>query len=126
MNGLELASKVSVKEPYFFGKEDAPYRVAALDLGIKKNILRNLAARGVYIKVFPYTASLEEMKNFDPHGYFLSNGPGDPQPLHGVIDLTKQIIKENLPLFGICLGAPDYCTCKWDKHVQNASWSQGY
>ncbi|MEH6406135.1 MAG: glutamine-hydrolyzing carbamoyl-phosphate synthase small subunit, partial [Leeuwenhoekiella sp.] len=104
MNGLELASKVSTKEAYYFGDDNATYKVAALDLGIKKNILRNLAKRDVYIKVFPYNASLEDMKEFNPDGYFLSNGPGDPQPLQEAIEVTKQIINENLPLFGICLG----------------------
>ncbi|MCR9182629.1 MAG: glutamine-hydrolyzing carbamoyl-phosphate synthase small subunit [Flavobacteriaceae bacterium] len=104
MNGLELASKVSTKEPYFFGKENAAYKIAALDIGIKKNILRNLAERDCYIKVFPYTATFEEMAAFEPDGYFLSNGPGDPQPLTSAIEVTKEIIKRNLPLFGICLG----------------------
>lgn len=104
MKGLELASKVSTKAPYFFGNENAKYKIAALDLGIKRNILRNMATRDMYIKVFPYNTSLEEMKSWNPDGYFLSNGPGDPEPLTEVIALAKQIIKENLPLFGICLG----------------------
>lgn len=104
MDGLELVSKVSTKEAYTYGDEHAAYRVAALDLGIKKNILRNMASRGIFIKVFPYDTSLEEMKEFSPNGYFLSNGPGDPEPLEGVIETTKQIIDQNLPLFGICLG----------------------
>tara|TARA_R110002020_G_scaffold62599_3_gene167281 strand:+ start:2438 stop:3550 length:1113 start_codon:yes stop_codon:yes gene_type:complete len=104
MNGLELASKVSTKEPYYFGEENAKYRVAALDLGIKKNILRNLAKRDVYIKVFPYNSTFEEMKEWNPDGFFLSNGPGDPEPLKQAIEVTKKIIAEDLPLFGICLG----------------------
>ena len=104
MKGLELASKVSTKEPYFVGNENATYRVAALDLGIKRNILRNLAKKDVYIKVFPYDATFDEMNAFKPDGFFLSNGPGDPEPLKGVIALTQEIIKRNLPLFGICLG----------------------
>ncbi|UOB16414.1 glutamine-hydrolyzing carbamoyl-phosphate synthase small subunit [Abyssalbus ytuae] len=104
MNGLELASKVSVKEPYFFGDENAEIKVAALDLGIKKNILRNLAKRGVYVKVYPYNATFEEMSAWNPDGYFLSNGPGDPEPLHSAIELSKIITDKNLPLFGICLG----------------------
>ncbi|HAT66016.1 MAG TPA: carbamoyl phosphate synthase small subunit, partial [Flavobacteriaceae bacterium] len=78
MKGLELASKVSTKEPYFFGDENAPYKISALDIGIKKNILRNLASRDCYIKVFPYNASFSELQAFEPDGYFLSNGPGDP------------------------------------------------
>ncbi len=104
MKGLELASKVSTKEPYFFGSEDATHRISALDIGIKKNILRNLAQRDCYIKVFPYDATFEEMKSFDPDAYFLSNGPGDPEPLTQAIETTKNILKEDVPLFGICLG----------------------
>ncbi|GGG55455.1 carbamoyl-phosphate synthase small chain [Croceivirga lutea] len=104
MQGLELASKVSTKEPYYFGDENAEYRISALDIGIKKNILRNLAKRGAYIKVFPYNATQNEMAEFNPDGYFLSNGPGDPEPLTEAIEATKDILKTNKPLFGICLG----------------------
>jgi len=104
MNGLELASKVSTKEPYFYGDENAPYKISALDIGIKKNILRNLAKRGCYIKVFPYNTTFEEMSEFNPDGYFLSNGPGDPNPLKEAQEVAKEIIKQDLPLFGICLG----------------------
>ena len=104
MKGLELASKVSTKEAYYFGDENATYKVAALDIGIKRNILRNLAKKDVYIKVFPFNSSFEDMKAWNPDGYFLSNGPGDPEPLEDAIRLAKKIIDENLPLFGICLG----------------------
>ena len=104
MKGLELASKVSTVAPYFYGKSDAKYKIAALDLGVKKNILRNLAQRDCYVKVFPFDASFDEMKNFEPDGYFLSNGPGDPDPLTSAIAVAKKIIDFNLPLFGICLG----------------------
>lgn len=104
MNGLELASKVSTTEPYFFGDESATYKISALDLGIKTNILRNLAKRDCYIKVFPYNATFEQLKSFNPDGYFLSNGPGDPEPLEGAQEVARQILKENKPLFGICLG----------------------
>lgn len=104
MKGLELASKVSTKEPYFFGKENAKYKISALDLGIKTNILRNLALRDCYIKVFPYDASFRDLEEFNPDGYFLSNGPGDPDPLLGAIQVAKEIIQNNKPLFGICLG----------------------
>ncbi len=104
MDGLELASKVSCTESYFFGDENAPYKVAALDIGIKKNILRSLAERGCYIKVFPYNSTFEEMQAFNPDGYFLSNGPGDPTPLKEAQEVAKEIISRNLPLFGICLG----------------------
>ncbi len=104
MKGLELASVVSTKEPYFFGDEKATYKVAALDLGIKTNILRCLAERDCYIKVFPYNATFEELKAFNPDGYFLSNGPGDPEPLKGVQEVARQIIATDKPVFGICLG----------------------
>lgn len=104
MKGLELASKVSTKEPYFFGDEKATYKISALDLGIKTNILRNLAKRDCYIKVFPYDASFEDLKSFNPDGFFLSNGPGDPDPLHGAQEVARQILNDNQPLFGICLG----------------------
>ncbi|WP_166967756.1 glutamine-hydrolyzing carbamoyl-phosphate synthase small subunit [Yeosuana marina] len=104
MNGLELASKVSTKEPYYFGDENATYKVSALDIGIKKNILRNIAKRDIYVKVFPYNATFEDLESFNPDGYFLSNGPGDPEPLVEAQALAKEIIKRDLPLFGICLG----------------------
>ncbi|MEJ2113284.1 MAG: glutamine-hydrolyzing carbamoyl-phosphate synthase small subunit [Flavobacteriaceae bacterium] len=104
MVGLELASKVSTKEPYFVGDENASIKIAALDIGIKKNILRNLAKRDAYIKVFPYNTTFEEMSAWNPEGYFLSNGPGDPEPLVEAQTLAKEIIERNLPLFGICLG----------------------
>lgn len=104
MVGLELASKVSTKEPYFYGDENATYKISALDLGIKTNILRNLAKRDFYIKVFPFDASFEDLKAFNPDGYFLSNGPGDPDPLDNAIQVAKEIIERDLPLFGICLG----------------------
>ena len=104
MEGLELASKVSTKEPYFFGDENSTYKIAALDIGVKKNILRNFAKRDVYIKVFPFNSTFEELSAWNPDGYFLSNGPGDPEPLVEAQALAKTIIDKNLPLFGICLG----------------------
>lgn len=104
MKGLELASKVSTKEPYFFGDKNARYKISALDIGIKKNILRNLSKRDCYIKVFPYNSSFSELSSFNPDGYFLSNGPGDPEPLHQAIATAKDILASNKPLFGICLG----------------------
>ncbi|WP_299387090.1 glutamine-hydrolyzing carbamoyl-phosphate synthase small subunit [uncultured Lacinutrix sp.] len=104
MNGLELASKVSTKEAYTVGDENASIRISALDIGIKKNILRNLVKRGAYVKVFPYNSKFEDLEAFKPNGYFLSNGPGDPEPLIEAQEVAKEIIKRDLPLFGICLG----------------------
>lgn len=104
MEGLELASKVSTTKPYFFGEENAKFKIAALDIGIKKNILRNLAKRDAYIKVFPYDASYEDMQAFGPDAYFISNGPGDPEPLTDAIAAAKKMIASGKPVFGICLG----------------------
>ncbi|WP_299122170.1 glutamine-hydrolyzing carbamoyl-phosphate synthase small subunit [uncultured Tenacibaculum sp.] len=104
MEGLELASKVSTKEPFFVGDENSSIKISALDIGIKKNILRNLVKRGAYVKVYPYNASFEQMSDFNPDGYFISNGPGDPEPLVEAQNTAKEIIERNLPLFGICLG----------------------
>jgi carbamoyl-phosphate synthase small subunit len=104
MDGLELSSVVTTKEPYFFGAESAPIRVAALDLGIKKSILTNLAERGCYIKVFPAKTSFDEMDKWNPHGYFISNGPGDPSVMDYAIKTVKEILASDKPTFGICLG----------------------
>ena len=104
MVGLELSSMVSTKKPYFVGNPNSEYKIAALDLGIKKNILNNMVERDMYIKVFPYNTSFKLLEEFNPDGYFISNGPGDPQPLREAQAVAKEIIKKNKPLFGICLG----------------------
>lgn len=104
MEGLELASRVSTEETYHFGEKEAPIKIAAVDIGIKKNILRNLANRGAQIKVFPYNTPFETMEKWGPDGYFISNGPGDPEPLHEVVETARSIIASDKPLFGICLG----------------------
>ncbi|WP_162341822.1 glutamine-hydrolyzing carbamoyl-phosphate synthase small subunit [Cyclobacterium salsum] len=104
MNGLELSSTVSTSEPYFYGDENAPIRVACVDYGIKRNILRCLADRGVYCKVFPAKTTFSEMETWNPDAYFLSNGPGDPAVMEYAVTTTKEILKQDKPLFGICLG----------------------
>ena len=104
MVGLELASKVSTKEAYTFGNPEARYKIAALDLGIKRNILKHMSTRDMFVKVFPYDTSFETMAAWNPDGYFISNGPGDPEPLKGVQKVTKEILDSGKPLFGICLG----------------------
>ena len=104
MDGLELASVVSTKEPYFVGNPNSEIRVAVLDYGIKKNILHCFTERGVYVKVHNAKTSFEELEKFEPHGYFLSNGPGDPAPMDYAVQTIKQIIAIDKPLFGICLG----------------------
>ncbi|MFS4417013.1 glutamine-hydrolyzing carbamoyl-phosphate synthase small subunit [Maribacter sp. 2307ULW6-5] len=104
MEGLELASKVSVQNPYSVGEEGAAIKIAALDIGIKKNILRNLEKRGAHIKVFPYNAHFKDMEAWNPDAYFISNGPGDPEPLFDAINAAKEMIASGKPVFGICLG----------------------
>jgi carbamoyl-phosphate synthase small subunit len=104
MEGLELSSRVSTSLPYFHGDPSAPYRVAVLDTGIKTNILDCLAARGCYLKVFPAQTTYEQMSSFEPHGYFISNGPGDPAAMPYAIKTVKRILEADKPLFGICLG----------------------
>jgi carbamoyl-phosphate synthase small subunit len=104
MKGLELASKVSTKETYTYGEPDAKYKVAVLDYGVKQNILRSFAQRDCYLKVFPAKTSMEELAAFEPDGYFLSNGPGDPAPMEYATQTAKAILAADKPLFGICLG----------------------
>ncbi|WNJ19005.1 glutamine-hydrolyzing carbamoyl-phosphate synthase small subunit [Pontibacter sp. G13] len=104
MEGLELSSKVSTIQPYFHGNPNSPYRVAVLDVGVKSNILECLAKRGCYLKVFPADTPYEELASFDPHGFFISNGPGDPAAMPYAVETVKRILEADLPLFGICLG----------------------
>ena len=104
MNGLQLCDKVSTQRPYSFGNEHAKYRVAVLDFGVKKNILRCLAERDCFLSVFPYDTSFEELQAWQPNGYLLSNGPGDPSAMPEVIETVKKITETILPVFGICLG----------------------
>ena len=104
MDGLELSSQVSTNETYYFGNENASKKVAVLDLGVKKNILRNFSERDVYAKVFPAKTSFKEMEEFQPDGYFISNGPGDPSAMPYAVDTVKDILAAEKPMFGICLG----------------------
>ena len=103
MEGLELASKVSTKEAYTVGEEGG-IKIAALDLGIKRNILNSLVERGCHVKVFPARTKVDEIFAWEAGGYFISNGPGDPAPLDYAIDTVKAILEKDKPLFGICLG----------------------
>ncbi|MEO6039174.1 MAG: glutamine-hydrolyzing carbamoyl-phosphate synthase small subunit, partial [Saprospiraceae bacterium] len=104
MAGLELSSRVTTQAPYQLGEADAPLRVAVLDYGVKKNILRCFEARHCYLQVFPAHTSFAEIKAWNPDGYFLSNGPGDPAAMGYAVDLIKQLLADGKPLFGICLG----------------------
>lgn len=104
MLNLELSTKVSTSKVYNLGNPNASTRVAVLDLGIKTNILNNLVKRDVFCKIFPATTSLEEMQQWGPDGYFISNGPGDPGAMDYAVNTVKGILDLNIPMFGICLG----------------------
>ena len=104
MDGLELASVVSTQEEYELGDPAAPIKVAVMDYGVKRNILTCLADRGVYVRVHPAKTPLSRVKEFNPDGYFISNGPGDPAAMPYAVETLKEILKENKPVFGICLG----------------------
>lgn len=104
MAGLELASVVTTTETYTLGNENSAIRVAVLDFGVKRNILNCFVERGVYVKVFSAKTSFEELEKFNPTGYFISNGPGDPAPMLYAVETVKKILAVDKPLFGICLG----------------------
>lgn len=104
MGGRELASVVSTKENYTLGDENSSVRIAVLDFGIKKNILNCFLERGAFVKVFNAKTSFQEIQKFNPDGYFISNGPGDPEPMDYAIETVKEILKAKKPFFGICLG----------------------
>ena len=104
MEGLELCSTVSTKEPYTVGKADAAFKVATLDLGIKRSILRNLLSVGCRVTVYPCNTPFAMLSADEPDGYFLSNGPGDPAASPVVIDTVREILASGKPTFGICLG----------------------
>lgn len=104
MAGLELSSKVSTKAAYTFGEQSAQRKVALLDLGVKKNIIRCLAERGNFVKVFPMKTSAEEILAWNPDGIMISNGPGDPGVMKEEVALITKLINSNIPVFGICLG----------------------
>ena len=104
MDGLELASLVSTDEEYELGNPDSTMKVAVLDFGVKHNILNCLVERGVHVRVHPAKTPLSRLKEFNPDGYFISNGPGDPAAMPYAVETLKAILEENKPLFGICLG----------------------
>ena len=102
MKGMELASKVSTEKSYEIG--DGEHKVALIDYGVKKNIVRCLVNRNCKIKVFPYDVSCDEIMNWNPDGIMLSNGPGDPEPLKKSIETVSKLVETDVPIFGICLG----------------------
>jgi carbamoyl-phosphate synthase small subunit len=104
MSGLELSSHVSTTAPYFVGDANAKHRIAVFDYGVKRSILENFAARGAYLQVFPAKTPYETVAKWQPDGYFLSNGPGDPSAMDYAVTQVKAVLKDEQPVFGICLG----------------------
>ena len=118
MSGLNLVDKVTTKNTFkvnstcsvAFDKrikniKNNPYKVVAIDFGIKQSILDRLVAHGCEVTVLPSNSSISDVLSLSPEGVFLSNGPGDPSTVESGIELAKKLIEyEKLPLFGICLG----------------------
>jgi len=114
--GMDLAKVVSCEAPYSwtetewslkdgYGKLSEPrYRVVAFDYGVKRNILRKLAARGCDLTILPAQASAEDALALKPDGVFLSNGPGDPEPCDYAVGAIRELLERRVPIFGICLG----------------------
>jgi carbamoyl-phosphate synthase small subunit len=106
MVGADLAREVTCPAPWRFSDPASPARpfhVVAYDFGIKRNILRMLAASGCDVTVVPATTKAAEALALRPDGVFLSNGPGDPEPCRYAIEAARALL-EKLPVFGICLG----------------------
>ena len=99
----DAVEKVSSKEIRYCAAKQENYLVAAIDCGIKENIIRSLNARGCSVMVYPWNTSYEEIQKQNPDGVFLSNGPGNPKDVKPVLELVRKI-RGNFPLFGICLG----------------------
>jgi len=105
MSGAYLSADVSTAQPYIVPAVGVKKcTVAAIDLGIKGATPRALAARGVEVHVLPFNSTLEDIKALNPDGVFLSNGPGDPATMTDVVDLVREILLEEIPIFGICFG----------------------
>ena len=105
MESLELSSKVTASEPYEVGSNNTGLKIAVLDLGIKRSILDNFDKRNCHVKIFPANSPFQEMEAWGPDGYFLSNGPGDPAVMDYAAATTKEILANDKPLFGICMGS---------------------
>ena len=105
MSGAYLSDDVSTTETYVVPAiGEKRFTVAALDLGIKGATPRAMAERGIEVHVMPYNSTFEEIQAINPDGVFLSNGPGDPATMTETIDLVRQVLSEEIPVFGICFG----------------------
>lgn len=114
--GMDLAKEVSCNKPYEWAEgewepgrspvlqQNPRFHVAALDFGIKRNLLRKLAQRNCTITVLPARTSADEILALKPDGVFLSNGPGDPEPCDYAITATRKLLDKEIPIFGVCMG----------------------
>jgi carbamoyl-phosphate synthase small subunit len=103
-NLKHLASEVSTKEVIRLIPPDSKGKVVVLDLGVKNNILRNFIKRGIEVILVPYNYNYDDIMKFNPNGVFISNGPGDPAIYKGAIEVARNLINNNIPTMGICLG----------------------
>jgi carbamoyl-phosphate synthase small subunit len=107
MAGAFLASEVTTSQPYVVSSPagvSVKYRVAAIDLGIKNATPRSMSERGMEVTVYPMGTSAEEIKASNPDGLFISNGPGDPATMTHVVDIVREFLIDEIPVFGICFG----------------------
>ena len=105
MSGAFLVEDVSTEKPYVIPAiGEKRFVVAALDLGIKAATPRLLSERGVEVHVLPYDTPYSEIKKLHPDGVFLSNGPGDPSTMNSVVEVIREILADEIPVFGICFG----------------------
>ena len=105
MNGSYLSAEVSTPKSYVVPAEGVKkYTVAAIDLGIKGATPRAMAQRGIEVHVMPYNVTLDEILAINPDGVFLSNGPGDPATMTETIELVRNLLRDEIPMFGICFG----------------------
>ncbi|MBP7821538.1 MAG: glutamine-hydrolyzing carbamoyl-phosphate synthase small subunit [Saprospiraceae bacterium] len=105
MQGLELSSKVSTQEAYTLGSdEEYSFKIAVLDYGVKKSILNHFVTRNAYVKIFPMKTPIDDLLAWNPDGFFLSNGPGDPAAMPFANDFITELLATKKPIFGICLG----------------------
>ena len=105
MTGAYLCEDVSTDKPYVIkAVGEKKFKVVAIDLGIKAATPRALAQRGVEVHVIPYNSTIETIKALSPDGVFLSNGPGDPSTMQDVVETVREILNEEIPIFGICFG----------------------
>lgn len=104
MDGLELASKVGIADVYDVGDSMAEIKIAVVDYGVKKSILKNFVERGALVRVFPASSTYHDIVEWNPDGIFISNGPGDPAAMDYGVEMARQAIEDERPAFGICLG----------------------